>query len=34
MQKEISPAQLAAKWKQQREAMIRAAKEDEEVMPA
>jgi len=34
MQKEVSPAQLAAKWKQQREEMIRAAKENEEVMPA
>ena len=34
MQKGVSPAQIAAKWKQQREAMIRAAKEDEEVLPA
>jgi len=34
MQKGSTPAKMAAQWTQQRDAMIRAAKEDEEVMPA
>ena len=33
-QKGITPEQVAARWTEQREGMIRAAREDEEVMPA
>lgn len=33
-QKGITPKMVVAQWTQQREAMLRAAKEDEEVMPA